>query len=182
MSSASPTGAVWRGQTWYPVLLGMFWNFPRLIALAPNLISKTKRCPNGDGPSTRHVTCLWEKFFSSSLLRRLLSSCYGLDDPSQPNHTTHKWATELSCNPVSGPASDVSSFLAELHEEGYQASSLNAFRSAISWAHDQIDGVTLGKHPLLCGALKVAFHATCRPPLPHYTAAWNVQYKQSLNT
>ena len=59
--------------------------------------------------------------------------------------------------------------------EGYQASSLNAFRSAISSAHDQIDGMTIGKHPLLCLVLKGAFHATSRPPLPCYTAAWNVQ-------
>ena len=66
----------------------------------------------------------------------------------------------MSCNPVSEPVSDVASFLAEFHEEGYQASSLNAFRSAIS-VHDQVDGVTLGKHPLLCSELKVAFHATC---------------------
>ena len=90
----------------------------------------------------------------------------------------HKWAVwcaEMSRKPVSGPASDVASFLVELYEEGYQASSLNAFRSTISWAHDQVNGVTIGKHPLLCSVLKGAFHATCRPPLPRYTAAWNVQ-------
>ena len=35
--------------------------------------------------------------------------------------------------------------------------------------------MTIGKHPLLYSVLKGAFHATCRPPLPRYTAAWNVQ-------
>ena len=68
----------------------------------------------------------------------------------------------MSRNPISGLASDVASFLVELYEEGYQASSLNAFRSAISSesAHDQVDGMTIGKHPLLFHVLKGAFHAT----------------------
>ena len=94
------------------------------------------------------------------------------------NSQFYKWAescVEMNCNPVSGPASDVANFLAELYEEGNQASSLNVFRPAISSAHDQFDGVTIGKHPLLCLELKGAFQATCRPPLPHYIAVWNVQ-------
>ena len=44
-----------------------------------------------------------------------------------------------------------------------------------STVHDQVDGMTIGKHLLLCRVLKGAFHATCRPLLPRYTAAWNVQ-------
>ena len=94
------------------------------------------------------------------------------------NSQFHKWTVwcaKISHNPSSEPASDVASLLVELHKEGYQASFLNAFRSAIFWAHDQVGGMTLGKHPLLCSVLKVAFHATCRPPLLRYTAAWNVQ-------
>jgi len=94
----------------------------------------------------------------------------------QPNLTTHNSESglcERNCNPVSGPASDVANFLAELYEEGYQASSLNFFRSAISSAHNQVDGVTIGKHPMICHVLKGAFSA--RLPLPHYTATWNVQ-------
>lgn len=31
---------VWKGQTWYPVLLEMLWDFPRLIAPAPELIQR----------------------------------------------------------------------------------------------------------------------------------------------
>jgi len=30
----------WRGQTWYPVLQEMLWDFPRLIDPAPDLIPK----------------------------------------------------------------------------------------------------------------------------------------------
>ena len=47
------------------------------------------------------------------------------------------WCAENGCQPASGPTSDVANFLAELHKQrGYQSSSLNAFRSAISSVHD----------------------------------------------
>jgi len=83
------------------------------------------------------------------------------------------WCAERNCSPISGPASDVANFLAELYEEGYQASSLNSFRSAISSVHDQIDGFTIGKHPMICRVLKGAFNV--RPPVPCYTSTWNIQ-------
>ena len=85
---------------------------------------------------------------------------------------TH-WCSERGCNPISGPASDVANFLAELHQQGYQSRSLNAFRSAISSAHDQVDGVAIGRHHMICHMLKGTFHA--RSPLPRYTATWKVQ-------
>jgi len=83
------------------------------------------------------------------------------------------WCAERGRNSVLGPTSDVANFLAELYSQGYQSSSLNAFRSVISSIHDQVDDVTIGKHPLICWVLKGAF--ITRPPLPHYTATWDVQ-------
>ena len=53
--------------------------------------------------------------------------------------------------------SDVANFLADLHGEGYQSSSLNVFRSAISSVHDKVDGVEVGKHPMISRLLKGAF-------------------------
>jgi len=83
------------------------------------------------------------------------------------------WCDERSLDPISGPISDVANFLADLHSQGYQTNSLDAYRSAISSVHDRVDGVDVGKHPLVARVLKGAFHA--RPPLPRYTATWNVQ-------
>ena len=64
------------------------------------------------------------------------------------------------------------------------ARSLNAFRSAISSVHDRVDGVEVGKHPMVTRLLKGAFHD--RPPLPRYIATWNVQsvldYLEGLGT
>ena len=83
------------------------------------------------------------------------------------------WCSERGCDPISGPISNVVNFLADLHSQGYQANSLNAYRSAISSAHDKVDEMDVGKHPLVARLLKGAFHA--RPPLVQYTDTWNVQ-------
>ena len=50
---------------------------------------------------------------------------------------------------------------------------MNAYRSAISSVHDTVDGVEVGKHPCISRLLKGAYHS--RPPLPRYTATWDVQ-------
>lgn len=60
----------------------------------------------------------------------------------------------------------------DLHGEGYQSSSLNVFRSAISLAHNKMDSVEVGKHPTIACLLKEAYHV--RPPLPRYTSTWDV--------
>ena len=48
-------------------------------------------------------------------------------------------------------------FLTHLHKEGYQSRSLNAYRSAISSVHDTVDGMEVGKHPVISRLLKGAF-------------------------
>ena len=66
----------------------------------------------------------------------------------------------------------MTNFLADLHSEGYQSSSLNVFCSAISSVHDKVDGVEIGKHPIISCLLKGAFHL--RPPLSRYSSTWDV--------
>ena len=59
------------------------------------------------------------------------------------------WCTKWGCDHISGPISEVANFLADLHSQGYQISSLNANRSAISTVHDRVDEMDVGKDPLL---------------------------------
>ena len=69
--------------------------------------------------------------------------------------------------------SEVANFLATLFEEGYQYSSVNAYRSAISSVHDKVEGVNVGQHPTIIRLLKGIFNV--RPPIPRYSATWDVQ-------
>ena len=61
---------------------------------------------------------------------------------------------ERDRDPIRGPVTDVANFLAQIFEEGYQYRSLNAYRSAIGSVHEKIDGVEVGKHPLIARILK----------------------------
>jgi len=79
---------------------------------------------------------------------------------------------ERDRDPLSGPIRDVANFLAELYEQSYKYSSLNAYRSAISSTHEKVDGHPVGKHPVIVRILKRAFNK--RPPLPKYTTIWEV--------
>ena len=75
-----------------------------------------------------------------------------------------RWCSERSSNPFSGPVSEVANFLASLFEEGYQYSSVNAYRSAISSVHDKVDGASVGQHPTIVRLLKVS--STYAPQFP----------------
>jgi len=67
----------------------------------------------------------------------------------------------------------VVNFLAHLYKDGYQYSSINAYRSAISSVHEKIDGYDVGQHPLVSRLIKGVFQV--RPPLLRYTSTWDVQ-------
>ena len=79
---------------------------------------------------------------------------------------------ERDRDPIRGPVADVANFLAQLLEEGYQYRSLKAYRSAIGSVHERIDGVEVGKHPLIARILKGVFNK--RPPRPKYNSVWDV--------
>ena len=83
------------------------------------------------------------------------------------------WCTSRGSDPISGPITEVLNFLANLYKEGYQYSSINSYRSAISSVHEKIDGYNTGQHPLVTRLIKGVFHV--KPPLPRYTHTWSVQ-------
>jgi len=125
---------------------------PQTDSPSPRSNSETNKCPNGDGPSTSHVACFRERFFGSCLLKEAPTAVLMIQVSPILQLTICKlsvWDAEMSRNPVSGPTSDVVNFLTKLYDDGYQANFLNSFRSAISSGHDQVDGMKIGKHPLL---------------------------------
>ena len=82
------------------------------------------------------------------------------------------WCQERGRDLIRGPVADVLNFLANLFDQGYQYRSLNAYRSAISSVHEKVDGIEVGKHPLVARMLKGAFNE--RPPRPKYESVWRV--------
>ena len=82
------------------------------------------------------------------------------------------WCQQRGRDPLSGPIEDVVNFLAGLFSEGYQYQSLNAYCSAISSTHENVDGVSVGNHPAVTCLLKGAFYS--RPPQSRYASFWDV--------
>ena len=121
------------------------------------------------------MACLREKYqrgsVSVEVSKLMLASCR--TKSSQTHDSLFRrwasWCSERNHNPILGPVADVANFLAYLHKEGYQSRSLNAYRSAISSIHDAVDGMDVGKHPVLSRLLKEL------TPLPRYTSTWDVQ-------
>ena len=91
-----------------------------------------------------------------------------------------RWCSERDRDPLLGPTSDVANFLAELFEQGYQYSSLNAYCSAISSTHEKVDSFPVGHHPTIVRVLKGAYNK--RPPLPKYSTTWEVSKVTSYIT
>ena len=49
---------------------------------------------------------------------------------------------------------------------------MNAYRSAIGSVHEKIDGIEVGKQPLIARILKGVYNK--RPPRPKYNSVWDV--------
>ncbi|XP_065904039.1 uncharacterized protein [Dysidea avara] len=132
-----------------------------------------------DAPTTSRMAHLRERYKSQQLSEEatdlMLSSWRTKTNKSYDSLFAkwHRWCSERSSDPFSGPIARVANFLPYLYKEGYKYSSVNAYRSAISSVHEKVDGYTVGQHPLICRLVKGVFQS--RPPLPRYTQTWDVQ-------
>ena len=83
-----------------------------------------------------------------------------------------RWCNQRGRSPIHGPIGDIANFLVELFQEGYSYSSLDSYRSAIASTHEEVHGMSVGKHPGITRILKGAFNS--RPPQPRYQSTWSV--------
>ena len=94
-----------------------------------------------DAPTTSRMAHLRERYRSQQLSEEatdlMLSSWRTKTNKSYDSLFTkwHRWCSERSSDPFSGPIAQVANFLAYLYKEGYKYSSINAYRSAISSGH-----------------------------------------------
>ena len=155
-----------RSQAWYPVILEMLVDYPRLIP-PQGLLQRGQKQRVTDNSSTNRVACLRERYRNnclSSETSKLMLASWRTKSSQSYDSLFGKWArwcAERDHNPISGPVADTANFLAHLHEAGYQSRSLNAYRSAISSVHDTVDGVEVGKHPMIgASSTLVVFNST----------------------
>ena len=141
---------------------------------APHSPLASPRPPSATGRMAHIRRSCEERQFSKEATGLLMASWRS---KSQSNYNSlflkwERWCCERSRNPIQGPVSDVINFLAELYAAGYSYRSLNSYRSAISSAHEKVDGHLVGQHPTVTRILKGAFNS--RLPKPRYTSTWSV--------
>lgn len=92
------------------------------------------------------------------------------------------WCIERGENSVSTSIARICDYLTKLYLGGWQYSTINTHRSAISMTHIPIDGIRVGSHYLVKRLMKGIFNK--RPPLPRYVFTWPVgtvfKYLKSL--
>ena len=157
-SCVNPSGSCVEGPTLVPCPTG---NAVRLSSAAPTLnepLSVDSQCnQNGSDTPTSHMACLRQKFGSGDLSEAakelLLKSWRSKTSTAYDSHFKKwlGWCSERNLDPVSA----VANFLADLHSQGYQTNSLNAYTSAISSVHDRVDDMDVGKHPLIARVLSM---------------------------
>ena len=165
---------LWKTQSWHPTILELDSTTTGTgVNANGSEISDATR-----GTPVNRMACLRESYtsrgFSHQASDLMLASW---SDKTNANYGSSfaKWAgwcQQWNRDLLSRPIEDIVNFLAGLFLEGYQYQSLNAYRSAISSTHDNVDGVNVGSHPGMTRLLKGAFHS--RPPQPRYSSFWDV--------
>ena len=82
------------------------------------------------------------------------------------------WCAERKIDPLSCGVQPFLNFLADLFEQGLQHRTINLICSVISMTQQQVEGISIGQHPLVA-RLITAVHNS-RPPKPHYKVTWDV--------
>lgn len=83
------------------------------------------------------------------------------------------WCSERQVDPFLCDLKYILDFLAFLHEQKYEYSTINTHRSAISAYHDKINDISVGKHPKVCALMTGIFNEN--PPKPKYVFIWDVE-------
>ena len=174
---------VWKSRPWYPVILS-------LLADSPLLLPKDSKLLQLPGTDKVHPLCsqknfrlaAWplsgKKYQNRGFLRRCQRYCR----PHEDKKTTcqyesawnawSSWCDQRQVDPFSTSLNVILEFLAELLHKGYKYCTIGVYRSTISNFHQPIDGIVIGKHPLMSKFMKGVYSMS--PPEPKYFVTWDV--------
>ena len=174
---------IWPAQTWYPLLLDTLMDHPRKLPVHCQLILNHWREPHPLLLQGHLTLAAWPisgdhcrtKAF---LEKQSISSVHpGRASTSKSyNSCWNRWASwceSWKIDPVSSTIADIVLFLADLYKEGKQYSTINSHRSSISGSHCHIEGVPVGKHPIVIRFMQGIFNS--RPPMPRYSFVWDIE-------
>ena len=181
---------VWKSRPWCPILLSVLSHQPLLLPQSRFLLQLP-------GTNKIHTFCTQKSFRLAAwkilgkgykvkdLLRRFptFSSPHGEKAFARQYESAWRswsgWCDSWQINCFSTSVKNILTFLALLfHEKGLKHRAFNVHRSAISAFHIPIDGVVIGKHPLVTKFMKGVFCS--RPPEPKYSVTWDINLVLNL--
>lgn len=86
--------------------------------------------------------------------------------------TWGNWCSEQDRNPLRNDLNNILLFLTEAHSKGKAYNTINIYRSMLSSTLDPIDGLQIGKHPLVLKLMRGIYNSN--PPKPKYDCTWDV--------
>ena len=84
----------------------------------------------------------------------------------------HSWCAKKQIDPFCATVEQIADFLSGLYNDGYEYRTINAYRSAISAFHPDINGIKVGQISIIKQLMTGIFNS--RPPIPRYTETWDV--------
>ena len=134
---------VWRGQPWFPVILRMLVDYPRRMPTGIELTFNLNPTLTMPHLAVWHISGIDTETKSFQMMLQL-NSWRAKTNKSYDSlfRKWHSWCSQRNFDPFSGPIANVVNFLAHLYKDGYQYSSVNAYRSSISSVHEKVDWPT----------------------------------------
>ena len=158
---------MWPTQTYYPRIMSMLIQVPRLLLKKDNLL----RLPHG-------MSCIRKSLETAGIpeeARGIMLQSWRKSTRNQYGVHYRKWTTfccERKIDPHDISVNNVLKFLTFLFESGLGYSSINTARSTIS-SLDCGSTCPVGNHPLICRFMKGDYIS--RPTQPRYSAVWDVK-------
>lgn len=85
----------------------------------------------------------------------------------------HNWCIQRNGDPLSASLNEVLSYLTDLFHSGMAYRTVNIHRSMISTTLPPIDGLSIGKHPMVSTLMRGIYNSN--PPKPKYSVTWDVE-------
>ena len=173
----------WQTQPWYSTLLSMSIQNPILLPMRFQVLTN----PQGQThPLVKQkqlrasgMDCFRQSLASEGLSEQaadLIANCRRRGSISNYQSAWRKWASwcvQRQIDPIRCDVNLIANFLAVMFHEGYEYSTINCHRSAISAYHAPINSISVGEHPRICSLMTGVFNL--RPTKPRFTFIWDVQ-------
>ncbi len=173
-------GPLWPSQPWFPLLLQMSIDIPRILSPHHLLLHSPTLEPHPLIKSKKFLLVAWKlsgdalkiKDFQKELSTfswKVSVSPHQL--VTNPRGKIGLIGTTKGSDPLSSSLIIILQFLTDIANSGSSYSSVNTSRSMLSSTLDPIDGYKIGEHPTVIQLLKGCFNR--KPPKARYNSLWD---------